>query len=144
MNRQPQHCIPRRLRNILAGVLVALLASFAATAQADEHEEEFDEFGYFMEIMAQYYGLLDSVHEVAESPQRTAILHLQKLREIHEDRGDEAAAADALREVASSTSDQTVRNAARMMLIDVLRDTGRASEALRVIEEGLAENAGVR
>ena len=126
------------------GVLVLCTGLAAAPRAAAAEVEQLDQFAYFMGIMQQYYGLLDSVHEVAESPQRTTILHLQKMKEIHEDRGDQAAAAEALREVIASTSDQTVRNAARMMLVDVLRDTGRASEALRVIEEGIAENAGGR
>jgi hypothetical protein len=134
----------RRRRIPTLGALI-LCAGLAASPPAPAAEaEQLDQFAYFMGIMQQYYGLLESVHEVAESPQRTTILHLQKMKEIHEDRGDRAAAADALREVITSTTDQTVRNAARMMLVDVLRDTGRASEALQVIDEGIAENAGGR
>lgn len=130
--------LPTRASLVLAAAL--LLPGPSAIGA----EPGMEELSRFLDFVQRYYALLDSVHTVAESPQRTSIMHLQKMKEIHEDRGDSAAAADALREVIADSSDQTVRNAARMMLVDVLRDTGRASEALRVIDEGLAENAGGR
>ena len=130
--------LPTRASIVLAAAL--LLPGPSALAA----EPGMEELSRFLDFVQRYYALLDSVHTVAESPQRTAIMHLQKMKEIHEDRGDVAAAADGLRKVLDSSDDATVRNAARMMLVDVLRETGRASEALRVIEEGLAENAGVR
>ena len=126
---------------LAVGLAVGAMSAAPATAAPDG---ERDEWSYWMTVVQQYYELLEDVHGIAESPQRTTILHMQKMREIHEDRGDMAAAADALRDVLERSSDPTVRNAARMMLVDVLRDTGRASEALRVIDEGIAENAGGR
>ncbi|MEE4300020.1 MAG: hypothetical protein V2J24_11320 [Pseudomonadales bacterium] len=131
------------IRRTMAVLLLTAGIAPAGPAAAQEREE-LAQFSAFIDLMESYYGLLDAVHQVAESPQRTAILHMQKLREIHEDRGDMAAAADGLRAVLERSEDPVVRNAARMMLVDVLRDTGRATEALRVIDEGLAENAGGR
>ena len=51
-----------------------------------------------------------------------------------------AGTTDALRAVLSDTDNQTIRNAAYMMMSETLKEAGRTDEALALLQQGLKEN----
>ena len=117
-------------------ILVSLLGAGPVSAQ----ELELEQMRQFMGVMEGYYAIIDSVHQVASDPEKSAILQLQKIEEIYKERGDRAEAIAVMREVVERTDSPTVRNAAAVMLADALNETGRASDAVAVLREALEAN----
>ncbi len=116
----------------------ALLASApAARAQAPEDLELMQTF---LSIMTDYFGIIRSTHEVASDPEMAAIMQMQKIQEVYEQRGEKARSVEILREVLKESNNPTIRNAAYLMLGDTLKETGRSDDAIRALTEGLREN----
>ncbi|MEM8814628.1 MAG: hypothetical protein AAFX56_09245 [Pseudomonadota bacterium] len=94
----------------------------------------------FLELMSEYYTIIESTHDISADPEKAAIMQMQKIQEVYEERGDKAQSVDILKKVLEDSSNQAIRNAAYLMLGDTLKDSGRASEALEYLQRGLAEN----
>lgn len=120
----------------VASSLLTLDEAHAASAQ----ELELETMQQFMGVMQGYYQIIEDVHSVASDPEKSAIQQLQKIEEIYKQRGDRAEAIDVLRDVVNTTKSPVVRNAASMMLADALNETGRASEAVEVLQKALQIN----
>lgn len=123
-------------------LLLAILM-FCAGATSTVHAAETEDLGRmkeFMGIMEGYYSIIDGVHTVASDREKSAIQQLQKIEEIYKNRGDRAQAIVVLRDVVGRTSNDTIRNAAAVMLADALNETGQASEAVEVLKAALERN----
>lgn len=122
-------------------VLIAMLALPMGAANAQTPSaQQLQQMQEFMSIMQGYYTLVNSVHEVASDKDKAAIFQLQKIQEIYKQRGDRAEAIKVLTRVVDSAKSDTVRNAASLMLADTLNETGRASDAVEVLEQALERN----
>jgi predicted Zn-dependent protease len=124
-------------------LLILLLLGFGFAGGADSHAAEAEDLNRmreFMSIMEGYYAIIDGVHAVSSDKEKSAILQLQKIEEIYKKRGDRAEAINVLRDVVKRTSNETVRNAAAVMLADALNETGQASEAVEVLRTALERN----
>ncbi len=126
-------------KHMLIGAIACTVVAFAPLSQAQDLDE-LDTMQTFLEIMDSYFGIIESTWEVSTSAEKAAIMQMQKIREIHEDRGEKAKATGMLREVLETSRNQTIRNAAYMLLGDTLKETGRSDEALEVLQRGLREN----
>ena len=122
---------------ILALMLCVCVTPALATAA---EAEDLGRMKEFMGIMEGYYSIIDGVHAVASDSEKSAIQQLQKIEEIYKNRGDRAQAIEILRDVVARTSNDTIRNAASMMLADALNETGQASEAVQVLRTALETN----
>ncbi len=127
---------------VLAFLIIATASTlFTPGAHAASPQElELERMQQFMGVMQGYYQIIEDVHRVASDPDKSAILQLQKIEEIYKQRGDRAEAIEVLREVVNGTKSPVVRNAASMMLADALNETGRASEAVEVLQKALQTN----
>ncbi len=124
-----------------AWILIAAMAMAPASAYAaDPGEGDLQRMQQFIEVMQGYYQIIGDMHSVASDPDKSAILQLQKIEEIYKQRGDRAEAIKVLQDVISKTTSPIVRNAASMMLADALNETGRASQAVEVLQEALHKN----
>lgn len=94
----------------------------------------------FLEIMTDYYEIIEATHEIAADSEKSAILQMSKIQEVYEERGEKARSTDVLKKVLADSNNQAIRNAAYMMLGDTLKETGRADEALELLQKGLDEN----
>lgn len=94
----------------------------------------------FLSIMTDYFEIIESTYDVASSPEKAAIMQMQKIKEVYEDRGEKVRSVEVLREVLDKSSSPAIRNAAFMLLGDTLKDAGRTDEALEYLRRGLAEN----
>lgn len=94
----------------------------------------------FLDLMTQYYVIIESTHDIASDSEKAAIMQMQKIQEVYEDRGDKAKSVDVLKGVLEDSNNQAIRNAAYLMIGDTLKESGRASEALEYLQRGLAEN----
>lgn len=129
----------KSLKHMMIGAVACTAVAFTPLSQA-QAPEDLATMQTFLEIMDSYFGIIESTYAVSSSAEKAAIMQMQKIREIHEDRGEKAKAAGVLREVLESSRNQTIRNAAYMLLGDTLKETGRSDEALEVLQQGLREN----
>ena len=126
------------LKSCICGLLLAL--TLMAPASHAQSAKELQTMESFLKIMDGYFNVIESTYQVASSQEKAAIIHMSKIQEVYEKMGQKAKAADVFREVLAKSKNSTIRNAAYMMLADNLKDTGRATEALTLLREGLEES----
>ena len=129
----------RTFRTMIIGVTATALLAVAPAANA-QRPEDLQLMQTFLNIMTDYFEIIQSTHDIASNPEKAAIMQMQKIQEVYEERGEKARSVDVLQGVLEDSSNPTIRNAAFMMLGDTLKETGRADEALEFLRRGLDEN----
>lgn len=122
---------------VLAIVSILFAAPISATAQDFEQVQK---MGAFLDLMQDFFGIIDSMHAVSDDPEKAAIFQLHKIEEIYKERGERAKAVAVFEQVLEETTNTTIRNAAHFMLGDALKETGHKDEAVKVLERALKEN----
>lgn len=125
------------LKTTFVAVGAAMLLAFAPASHA---QDELKMMQTFLGIMQDYMSIIESTHDINSDPEKAAILQMQKIKELYEERGEKARANDVLQEVLVQSDNQTIRNTAYMLLGDTLKETGRSDEAIALMRQGLAEN----
>ena len=126
------------VKHIVAVTVVAIgLASAPAHAQS---QDDIAKMQSFLNIMDSYFGIIESTYAIGSDPEKAAIMQMQKIQEVYEERGEKARSIEVLRGVLEASDNRTIRNAAYMLLGDTLKETGRADEAIRLLQQGLEEN----
>lgn len=120
----------------LAATTVVVLA-FTPLSQA---QEDLQRMQFFLNIMSDYMDIIEASHGINSDPEKAAMMQMQKIKEIYEDRGEKRQVSEVLREVLQGSKNPTIRNAAYMMLGDTLKETGRSDEAVKLMREALKEN----
>lgn len=124
---------------LITGALgVFMIAPSAANAQASV--DDLERMQTFLQIMQNYFDIIESTHAVGADSEKSAIMQMQKIQEVYEERGEKARSVDVLRQVLSESQNQTIRNAAYMLLSDTLKEIGRSDESIELLRQGLAEN----
>ncbi|NER80242.1 MAG: hypothetical protein F6K42_11805 [Leptolyngbya sp. SIO1D8] len=123
----------------LLGFIAAASLAFAPGVRAQELSD-IELMQSFLDLMTQYYDLIESTHDIAGDAEKAAIMQMQKIQEVYEERGDKARSVDVLEKVLEDSRNPTIRNAAYLMLSETLKESGRASEALELLQRGLDEN----
>ena len=129
----------RTFRRITISITAAMLLVAAPGAHAQD-QENLELMQTFLAIMTDYMEIIESTHDIASDPEKAAIMQMQKIQEVYEQRGEKARSTDVLKQVLEDSDNITIRNAAYMLLGDTLKDTGRADEALIYLQQGLEEN----
>ena len=127
----------------LRAITIATLATFtlaAAPVSKAQSPDDLRMMQTFLSIMQDYFKIIESTHDIASDSEKSAIMKMQKIKEVYEELGKTADAVAVLREVLEESRNPAIRNAAYMMLGDTLKDTGRREEAIRLLRQGLAEN----
>ncbi|MDH5620194.1 MAG: tetratricopeptide repeat protein [Gammaproteobacteria bacterium] len=127
------------LRTITIGVTATVLLAVAPGARA-QTQDDLAMMQAFLQIMNDYFEIIDATYDVASDTEKAAILQMMKIQEVYEERGDKARSADVLRKVLEDSRSPTIRNAAYMLLGDTLKEAGRLDEALEYLQRGLDEN----
>jgi tetratricopeptide (TPR) repeat protein len=94
----------------------------------------------FLAIMTDYFEIIEATHDVSSDPEKAAIMQMQKIQEVYEQRGEKARSVDVLKKVLEDSDNRAIRNAAYILLGDTLKETGHADEALQLLRQGLSEN----
>lgn len=126
-------------RTMTLGITAVALLAVAPHARA-QSQDELALMQSFLSIMTDYFEIIESTYRIASDPEKAAILQMQKIQEVYEERGEKARSVDVLKEVLEESNNATIRNAAYMLLGDTLKETGRADEALEFLRRGLREN----
>lgn len=111
-------------------------------AQAAPGPEQLQQMQVFLNLMQNFFKIIESTYELAADPEKAAILQMHKIQEVYEERGEKPKAVDVFRKVIADSSNTTIRNAAYFMLGDALKETGNHREAIEVLSQALAENIG--
>ncbi|MDJ0927039.1 MAG: hypothetical protein QNJ73_05235 [Gammaproteobacteria bacterium] len=126
-------------KNTSIGLIAALLLAVTPASHA-QTPENLEMMQAFLQIMTDYFGIIEATHAINSDPEKAAIMQMQKIQEVYEERGEKARAVEIIREVLNETRNPTIRNAAIMMLGDNLKETGRSDQALEILRQGLSEN----
>jgi len=127
------------LKRVTISITAAVLLATAPGARA-QSLDDLALMQTFLQIMTDYFAIIESTHNIASNPEKAAIMQMQKIQEVYEERGEKARSADVLRQVLEDSNNPAIRNAAYMLLGDTLKETGRADEALEYLRRGLDEN----
>lgn len=128
------------IRRLLPTLVVAACLGVGPGIASAQTQDELNLMQQFLAIMTDYFEIIESTHAVSADPEKAAIMQMQKIQEVYEERGEKARAIETFREVLKSSNNPTIRNAAFFMLGDALKETGRADEAVKLLQEGLQEN----
>lgn len=129
----------RTFRRITISITAAMLFVAAPAANAQDLDD-LELMQTFLSIMTDYFEIIESTYDISSNPEKAAIMQMQKIQEVYEQRGEKARSTDVLKQVLEDSSNTTIRNAAYMLLGDTLKDTGRADEAIQLLRQGLTEN----
>lgn len=132
-----------RSTSVWAFALVAMIV--AGTLQpalaADPEVGELGGVLTFLEVMEKYIVLTDLMQSIAADDTRTAGFAVLQVKDIYDDMGRKAEAADVLKEMLKETTKKQVRNLIRLQLADILKNTGKQMEAVDVLRDVIRENA---
>ncbi len=126
-------------RKLSISITAAMLLIAAPGAHAQE-QENLELMQTFLSIMSDYFDIIESTYDISSDPEKAAIMQMQKIQEVYEQRGEKARSTDVLKQVLKDSNNTTIRNAAYMLLGDTLKETGRADEAIKLLRQGLDEN----
>jgi len=119
------------------GIALSLVLAVPAQAQTPQ---ELQTMQTFLDIMTSYFDIIEATHDVSSNEEKAAIMQMQKIQEIYEQRGEKVRSVEVLQRVLKDSRNPTIRNAAYMMMGDTLKDAGRTEEALALLQQGLQEN----
>ena len=120
--------------------LAATLLFAASPATHAQSQDDLQLMQTFLNIMSDYFEIIEATYQVSSNPEKAAIMQMQKIQEVYEQRGEKARATAVFREVLSQSDNPTIRNAAFILLGDNLKESGRSDEALEALRQGLDEN----
>jgi hypothetical protein len=126
-------------RSTFIAATSAVLLTLAPLARAQQ-PEELERARAFMGLVTDYMAIIEASYSISSSPEKAAIMQMQKIKEANEERGEKARTVEMLRKVLEESSNPTIRNAAYALLGDTLKESGRAAEAAQVLMQGLQEN----
>jgi lipopolysaccharide biosynthesis regulator YciM len=129
--------------NSLKTIVTTAVICAALAAPSLSHAQNPDDLAKmqtFLNIMDSYFGIIESTYAVSSSAEKAAIMQMQKIQEVYEQRGEKARAVEILRGVLEDSTNPTIRNAAYMLLSDNLKETGKSDQAIELLRQGLAEN----
>lgn len=127
------------LKTAMLGMTAALLLAIAQGTRAQQ-PSDIELMQSFLNLMTQYYALIESTYDITSDAEKAAIMQMQKIQEVYEQRGDKAKSVDVLKKVLDDSRNPAIRNAAYLMLGETLKESGRASEAIDLLQQGLNEN----
>ena len=129
----------RKLRTFIIGVAASTMLAASPASQA-QGLGELELMQTFLEIMTDYFEIIESTHEISADAEKAAIMQMMKIQEVCEVQGNKVGSVELLQTVLTQTRNPAIRNAAHMMIGDTLKDAGRTDEALRSLREALDEN----
>jgi len=91
-------------------------------------------------IMEQYLTVVQSVHAIADDPEKAVLFQLQQLEDTYRRERNVQKIISLYQDVMKNTSNLTIRNAASMKLAQILKRVGRGEEAEELTRNSLNEN----
>ena len=125
----------RRGRRLTAALSIMLVLTVQPVQAQD-----FDDMIQFVDLMNEFFVLMDSMYAAASNPEHAALLQMNSLEDIYKESGNLREMLDVYREVIDKSANPTVRRLARMRLADALKESGQPGEAIKVLKEAIDES----
>ena len=122
------------------GRLTVALAMLVLVTVQPVQAQDFDEMVQFVDLMNEFFVLMDSMYAAASNPEHAALLQMNSLEDIYKETGNLREMLDIYRDVINKSSNATVRRLARMRLADALKESGQKGEAIEVLREAINES----
>lgn len=137
-----------RVVPLVAGMLMSIclvtISLSPSTAAADEFAQYqgagASQIQARLNIMRQYLSVIESVHAIADDPEKTVLMTLQQMEEQYKKRNEYNKIIAMYKNVLSKNSSQTLRNIAYMKLGEIYRRTGNDAESMNLLNQSLQEN----
>jgi len=130
-------------KTIIATCFLALLQlspTQVSAAPSAGKPEQVERMRDFLGLMKDFINIIESIHALADNPEKAAIHQMHEIEEIHKNRKQPELAIELFESILKKTDNQTIRNATYMRLGDLLKKTGQSGKAVKVFEKALMEN----
>ncbi len=127
---------PTLTRPLLALFALLMLAAPAYAAP----EDNFELMSARLNLLNQYFEIVNSVYNVAHDPERAAVLNLQQLEDAYKKQNKPDEITKMYQGILDGSRNQTLRNVAYMKLAEIYKRGGRAKEQTALLKKALAEN----
>ncbi|GMQ84213.1 MAG: hypothetical protein BMS9Abin06_0982 [Gammaproteobacteria bacterium] len=111
-----------------------------ASVQAEEFRPGPGKMQMHLGIIKQYLDVVNSYHDIASSPEKSAAFNLQQLENVYKKQGKREEIFGMYTRLLKESKNRTLRNLAYMKLSEVYRKTGQHAKAEDLIQKALAEN----
>ncbi|MEM8546728.1 MAG: hypothetical protein AAGF46_01070, partial [Pseudomonadota bacterium] len=91
-----------RLRTLASALILG-----ATLSSPVEANDDLQQMSQFLDLMSGYYDIIESTHAISSNPEKAAILQMQKLKEVLDERGETARAVQMFQQVLSESSNPT-------------------------------------
>lgn len=129
---------------MLLGLCLVVISIIPSTVMADEFNQYqgagATQIQARLNIMRQYLSVIESVHAIADDPEKTVLMTMQQLEEQHKKRNEYNKIIAMYKNVLNKNSSQTLRNIAYMKLGEIYRRTGNDAESMKLLNQSLQEN----
>ena len=85
-------------KSITVAMTATVLLAFSPASRA-QTTDELQLMQAFLEIMTDYFSIIESTYVINSDPEKAAILQMMKIQEVYEERGEKARSVEVLREV---------------------------------------------
>jgi hypothetical protein len=124
-------------------LLLAALVSpavFAGPFDDGDIGERVERMQERLNILERYLTVVESVHSIADDPEKAVVFQLQQLEDMYRKQRDPQKIISLYQNILKDTGNQTVRNVATMKLVQILKRVGRESEAEELTRKSMEEN----
>ena len=125
---------------IVMSMLINPTVTIAAPFDGGGNLERAERIQMRLQMLDRYLQVVESVHSIADNPEKAVLFQLQQLEDMYKKQRNPQKIISLYQDILKSTSNATVRNAASMKLAQILRRTGRESEAEELTRNSLNEN----
>lgn len=115
-------------------------AIFAGPFDGGDMSDRVERMQERLAIMEQYLTVVESVHAIADDPEKAVLFQLQQLEDTYRKQRNVQKIISLYQDVLKNTPNLTVRNAASMKLAQILKRVGRNDEAEELTRNSLNEN----
>ncbi len=129
--------------NLAKTFAIGITAAMLLIGAPQTHAQSQDDLALmqtFLDLMTDYYELIESTHDIASDSEKAAILQMTKIQEVYEERGDKSRSVVVFNKVLQDSKNQAIRNAAYLLLGELHKESGNTDDALELLRQGLDEN----
>jgi tetratricopeptide (TPR) repeat protein len=130
--------VPSLLTALALGVAADLPAD---TARADTPAaEQVERVRLKLDILNQYLDVVSAYHDIAKSPEKSAMFALQQLEDMYKKQNKPAEVEALYARTLKDAKSRVLRNVAYTKLGEIYKNSGRVDEAIALLQKALDEN----
>ncbi len=125
---------------IIKSTVLSLAILFAGASGASAEEGSPEQIQLRLNILSQYFEIVDSFHAIADDPEKAIVFNLQQIEENYKKQGKQQEIVKMYEKLLKEARSSTLRNIAVMKLSEIYKSAGRNDEAIALLEQSVEEN----